>query len=275
MNALFSALLGLIQGITEFLPVSSSAHLAIFQNIWNINPGLLLDIGVHFGTALAVIIVYRGYIWKIISEFFLSLIRIVREKSKVKYEFSNSKGFRFVILLIITSIPAAIAGFFLEDKIVAMFESMKLIGIALIITGILLWASDKLKRGEKKDILQVSPKNALVIGIAQAIAVFPGISRSGMTITASLASGLDRSLAANYSFIASLPIIIGAMLSQLIGGALEAFTMGMGVLLIGIFVAFISGLVAIKFVKKLVVSNKYRYFSFYLWIVGILLIIFG
>ena len=275
MNAIFSALLGLIQGITEFLPVSSSAHLAIFQNIWNVNPGLILDIGVHLGTSFAVIIVYRSFIWKVISEFFSSISRIVKGESKIKAEFSNSSGFRFTILLVITTIPAALVGFLFEDKIAAMFESMKLIGIALIITGIILWASDKIKRGEKKEILQVSPKNAFVIGIAQAIAVFPGISRSGMTICASLASGLDRSLAANYSFIASLPIIIGAMLSQLIGGALETFTMGIGVLLLGIFVAFISGLVAIKFVKKLVASNKYRYFSFYLWIVGALLIIFG
>ena len=274
MSSFLTAIIGLVQGLTEFLPVSSSAHLAFFQKILNIEAGLILDVAVHVGTALAVIVVFRKQIALILGGFFKSLAKIISRKTKISLEYNNSYGFRFTLLLLCTSIPAAILGIAFEEAIGAAFDSLKFIGCALLITGVVLWMSDFIKKGEKKDIFHVNMKDALLIGLAQGITIMPGISRSGMTICMALFLGLDRGTAANYSFLASLPVILGAGIFQVAKGGLSDGTTSSTALLIGVLVSFLSGIIAVGLVKLLVKRNKYRYFSYYVWVLGIVMILF-
>ncbi|MEN6554332.1 MAG: undecaprenyl-diphosphatase UppP [Methanobacterium sp.] len=262
-------ILGIVQGLTEFLPVSSSAHLVLVPPLINVNyanpsQAVAFDTLLHLGTLLAVI----AYFWKdiihIITGFVSSILDIFRGKFRTGLREDPSK--RLVWLLVIGTIPAALTGILLNKQFEALFNNYAAVGFFLIITGVLLWAAERVKTGHK-EIKEVSFKNALSIGIFQAFAIAPGISRSGSTIAAGLFSGLERELAARYSFLLAIPTIAGAALVQVkdIGTGLEANT---AALVSGFLAALIVGFLAIKLLLKLIKERTLMIFAYYCWIVG-------
>ena len=248
INALEAILLGLVQGLTEFLPVSSSGHLVITQAILGISGDVLIfDVFVHLGTLVAVFVAFWGDIVAILRRPFC----------------------RFTLLIIIGCIPAALMGFFLDDFFSGLFRSLTAVAIALIITGILLFISDRFDG--QKTVNDMKITDALVVGLFQGCAIAPGLSRSGSTIFGSLICGLKRSEAAK--FIISIPVILGAAAKEIfdvtqgVGGTIE------WTYFLGAAVAAISGYAAIRIFLKLLEKKSMRYFSFYVWIVAAALLI--
>lgn len=264
-------ILGLIQGLTEFLPISSSAHLVIFQNLLGVEiPGLTFEVFVHFCTTLSVIYLFKEEIANIISSFLISISKLNQWDSFlnfVKKDYSS----KFAWLLLISTIPGAIAGYLFQNTIEKIFNNLLSIGVMLTITGLCLSLIDRYS-GQivKRTIREVTWLDSVLIGIGQAIAIFPGISRSGLTIMTGLSRGLERKLAAKYSFILSIPIILGASLYKIKDFSqlnIDIFT-----LIFSGLAAFLSGCFAIKIFIKMLLNFKLRYFSFYLWLLAIIII---
>lgn len=258
-----SIILGIVQGLTEFLPVSSSGHLVIFQKLLKFNdPGVLFEITVHLGTLIAVIVYFRQDIWKIIRSIF-----IWQKDASEEIKRSHSLLFH----LIIASIVTAIIGFAFKDMFESFFENTLLVGLMLIVTGIILFISDKIKRTDKT---KMSVPSSLLVGFAQSIAIIPGISRSGATITTGIFTGRTRDLATRFSFLLFIPAIIGATLLKLknlqdaisVSGAAGNFITG------GIAAA-IVGYFAIAVLIRIIKKAKLFYFSIYCWIIGIITIL--
>ncbi len=266
MEYLQSAILGLVQGLTEFLPVSSSGHLAIFKEILGadaLTTTLTLDILLHVGTLFAVFLVYYKDIWALIREFFLMVWDVLRGKPDFKSPYR-----RFVLMVIIGSIPAGIVGVFFKDAISTL--PLFAIGIALFVTAILLWISDRLPEGGKT-METASLPSAFLVGLFQGFAILPGISRSGSTIVGARTAGYTREFAVKFSFILSIPAILGAALLDvldIITG--EAAAIAVLPALVGMAVAAISGFFAIRWLLKLVQNSKFHYFSYYCLFAGIL-----
>lgn len=258
MDALDALILGVVQGLTEFLPVSSSGHLELVKALLGENAvpedSMLFTVILHFATALSTIVIFR----KDIIEIFKGLFQ--REWNADK---------EFSLKVVISMIPAALIGFFLNDQLEALFEGrIVFVGCMLIITAGLLRLADKAKNTTKK----VSYKNSIVIGVAQAIALLPGISRSGATISTSVILGNDKTKAARFSFLMVVPLIFGKIGKDLLSGDLntiENFTP----LGIGFASAFLAGLFACKWMITLVRKSKLTYFSVYCFVVGLLAII--
>lgn len=252
MNFLNVAILGIVQGITEFLPISSSGHLVIFQHFMNIKEGLTLNVFLHFGTLLAVVLVFWEDIW--------AMITFKKEYRKLTY------------YVIIGSIPAGVIGILFEDLFERLFSKVTVVGFALLVTGTLLWISDRIEIKER-NMEDMKLADSIVVGFAQAFAIIPGISRSGSTIVGGLFKGLNRQLAAKYSFLLSVPVIGGATVLKL----KDLFTVGMGnitvlELLIGTLSAAIAGYFSIKLLLKLINQEKLSIFAYYCWILGLSII---
>lgn len=283
MSLLQSVLMGLIQGLTEFLPVSSSGHLALFKILFNVNTdtGLLFDVMLHVGTLLAVCIVYYKDIIHLVKEFIgmvvdciYNLTVLIGKRGQGVYRHVIHNGYRkFVMLVIVSTIPTGILGFVASDLVTAASEILFVPGICLIITALLLFICDHVPEGRKKP-KQVSYANAFIVGICQGIATLPGISRSGTTITACTLSGFDRKFAVKYSFIMSIPAILGAMVLQLkdIGSAAIDKSQ-IGIYAIGMLIAAVVGYICIKAMLMIVKKRKFTYFSIYCLIVGAISII--
>jgi len=242
-------ILGIVQGLTEFLPVSSSGHLAIFSTFMNIDTNVPYFALLHLATFFAVLI----FVWKEV----VSLI-----KGLFKWE---KESLSLILKLIVSSIPAAILGFTLESTIESAFSSLTLIGIFLLVTGIFLLISDTLKG--KKSLTDITYLDALVIGLMQALAIFPGISRSGATLFGALLMKTKREDALKYSFLMSLPVTFGAGIFEI-----NKVTFSLPVILGGIF-AFLAGLFGLYLLRKTVLVGKLRYFSYYCFAIGIIAII--
>jgi undecaprenyl-diphosphatase len=286
MSLLQSILMGILQGVTEFLPVSSSGHLALFKNIFNVNTdtGLLFDTMLHLGTLVAVCIIYWKDVVKLVVAAVQLLIDVIanirifftnRSKhTEVPYRrLINSAYRKFVVLILITTIPTGIIGVAFSSLIEKASESLLVPGICLIITAILLLIADAQLPGKKK-VKKTTYANAAVIGVAQGFATLPGISRSGTTITACLLLGFDRAFAVKYSFLASLPAILGANLLEF--RHFDAAALANANFLyyfIGMIVAGVVGFVCIKIMIYVVRSNKFQYFAYYCAVVGIIAII--
>lgn len=250
--SLFEAIfLGLVQGLTEFLPVSSSGHLKIFETIFNANTnGLLFDVSVHLATLLAVVVVLRKDIIEILKRPFQKL----------------------TWLLILATIPAVIAGVFLNDIIDKIFQG-GFLGIAFIITAILLWFADS-RKNTKRSLEWINAKDAGAIGLTQAIAIIPGLSRSGSTIAAGLFMGLKREAAMKFSFLMSIPVILGSGVMEakdLINGN-QLASVNYGPIILGMAAAAISGYFAVKFMLDFFKKRSLRIFSVYTFLLGILVI---
>lgn len=286
MTIVQAIILGVIQGLTEFLPVSSSGHLAIMKNIlrMDLETGALYDVLLHVATLVAICIVMRKDIVKLILEFisivrdvftnFLIFIdRITHKDDQYYIKIMSSAYRRFVVLIIVSSIPTAIIGFLLNDIIETVENELLVPGICLIATAVIILISDFLADGTKK------PKDATVydafaIGTAQGIATLPGLSRSGTTITACILCGFDRKFAVKYSFIMSMPAIFGALILKLSKISSETVTGGdIAVYIVGMVIAAVVGYFALTFTTKLVQKKSFKYFAFYCFGIGVVSII--
>lgn len=284
MSFIEAIIMGIIQGLTEFLPVSSSGHLAIFKNIFHISTdtGLLYDVMLHIATLAAICVVY----WKDVKELVINgccmvglwilnagiwignLLRSKENRKPFKAVITTPYR-RFVLMILISTIPTGILGVVLEKVIGSASELLILPGICLILTAILLFIADRAKIGDKTEE-SASYKNSLVIGLAQGVATLPGLSRSGTTITACLLSGFSKEFAVKYSFIMSIPAILGAMILQLKDFTAADFAGGLfWNYLAGMIVAGVVGYICIKTMLVIVKKNKFTIFSVYCLIAGI------
>jgi len=273
MSLLHSILLGIIQGVTEFLPVSSSGHLAIAEHLLGMKgaseiPGFF-DVLLHLGTLAAVFVAYWGEIKDIVLEFFRGVGDLARRSTPQRVPPAR----RMVLLIIVGTLPLFLI-LPIKDKIEALSENMIFIGCALLFTGMMLWLCDRMGKGRK------SEKNAkltdtLIVGAAQALATCPGISRSGMTITTGCFMGFERSFAVRYSFLMSIPAILGANILAL-KDALEAGVVwkDVPVYLVGVAVAAAVGYGCISLLRYIAGKGRFGVFAYYCWAVGILVLIF-
>ncbi|HAH97350.1 MAG TPA: hypothetical protein DHD79_10645 [Firmicutes bacterium] len=260
-------ILGIVQGLAEFLPISSSGHLVIFRSVFSLDEiGLAFDTLLHLGTLAAVLFYFRNDIIPLLKAFFSLIGRVFR-----KNQSALSEHERLVGMVLIGTIPAGAAGFFLEPFLADLFKAPKLVGYALWITaGIMWWAHSG---GNKSGTTAtMNWQKALFIGIAQAIAILPGISRAGMTIFAGILMGLSRVEAAKFSFLLSIPVILGAGITQV--PDLIASAGGIqGIYLLGMVTAAFSGFAAIKGMLRYVNKKGYAGFAIYCAIVGTLVVI--
>jgi len=261
-------ILAIIQGIAEFLPISSSAHLIIFRDLFGIgastitgNFALTFDIALHFGTLLAILLYFFKDFWNMAVKGFTKGVK--------------DKEGKILWYLVVATIPAAIVGLLFEDKIDEIIRSnFILIGACLIIMGILIFLADKYNK-EKKTISDLSLKDALLIGCSQVFALIPGFSRSGTTIAAARCLKLDKESAAKFSFYLSAPVVAGAVLLSILDG--EVFTLiaaNSAIFIVGILVSFISGLLCIEFLLKYLRKHDFKLFMFYRILLGIIVIIY-
>ncbi|RZN82293.1 MAG: undecaprenyl-diphosphate phosphatase [Winogradskyella sp.] len=261
MDTIDAVLLGIIQGLTEFLPVSSSGHLELGKAILGDNSipkeSLLFTVVLHFATALSTIVVFRKDI--------LSLLKGI-------FKFQWNEDLQFAAKIAVSMIPAVIVGLFFEEQLEALFGgNILLVGCMLIVTAILLFLADKAKDTKKK----VSFSNAFVIGVSQAIAMLPGISRSGATISTSVLLGNDKTKAARFSFLMVVPLIFGKIAKDIVGGELTYDAANFTTLGVGFIAAFVAGLFACTWMIALVKKSKLSYFAFYCVIVGTIAIGFS
>ena len=256
MNEIDAIILGVIQGLTEFLPVSSSGHLEITRELLDTNQlpseNLLMTSVLHFATALSTILVFKKDIFNLIKGLF---------------DKENKTSKSYLIKILIAIVPAGLVGFLLSDEIEYLFSgNMILVGMMLIITGTLLFLTKILKTKN----LKISKVHALIIGLSQAFAVIPGISRSGATICTSLFLGNNRSEAAKFSFLIVIPVIFGAILKDILSGNIFDNEIKISILIIGFISSFLTGVLACKLMLKVVANNNLIYFSLYCFVLGII-----
>ncbi|WP_298365612.1 undecaprenyl-diphosphate phosphatase [uncultured Lutibacter sp.] len=258
MNYFEAIILGIIQGLTEFLPVSSSGHLELAKTLFGDdslpNESLTFTVVLHFATALSTLVIFRAEVFQIIKGLF---------------QFKWNEELQFSLKIIVSMIPAVFAGLFFEEQFESFFGGqVLLVGFMLIITSLLLLFADKAKNTTKK----VSFFNAIVIGISQALAILPGISRSGATISSSVLLGIDRTKAARFSFLMVVPLIFGKIGKDVMSGSINFESNQIGYLLVGFIASFIAGLFACKWMIAIVKKSKLSYFSLYCFIVGVIAI---
>lgn len=266
MDFLQAAFLGVVQGIAEFLPISSSGHLAIAHKLLNMqdaSANLLFDILLHVATLFAIFLVYYKLVIRLVIEFFKLIADLCRGKFKWK---TASPERRMVILLLFSLLPMFLILPF-KDAIEQTNANLIVVGCFLLLTGFLLFISDRIVKG-KRDAGNMTPRNALVIGFAQAFAVFPGLSRSGSTISAGLLSGLSREFAVQFSFIMAMPTILAAAVFEVKDAVEVGFDFDY-TYLVGMAAAFFVALGAMRLVKWLVRTDKFGYFAYYCFAVGL------
>jgi len=263
--------LGIVQGATEYLPVSSSGHLVIAQHLFGLEePALFFDIVLHLGTLVAVVWYYRTDLVKLISETFSGL-RDLASGHSWKQTLKLYPGFRFALLIVIGTVPTAVIGFTFEETFERLFGSVRLVGLMLILTGTVLLLT-RLARGGGRDAAEMRWLDALIIGVVQGLAITPGISRSGITIAAALLLGIQRDTAARYSFLLSIPSILGALLLRL-GGADDG--VGTTALVIGFGAAALTGYLCLALLVRLVQKGRLSWFAPYCFALGLLALVFG
>ncbi len=253
-----AVILGIVQGLTEFLPVSSSGHLEIAKYILKdenaqivAQESMLMTVVLHFATALATIVVFRREVGKIV----MGLL-----------QFKRNEEFDFSVKIILSMIPAVAVGLFFDKQLEKLFEGrLFLVGMMLIVTAVLLLFADRAKKTDKK----VSLLDAILIGIAQAIAILPGISRSGATISTSVLLGVDRERAARFSFLMVVPLIFGYIAKALLSGEVNFTSSELMPMLAGFVASFLTGIFACTWMIKLVKNSKLSFFSVYCFIVAV------
>ena len=287
MIVLYVILLAIVQGITEFLPVSSFGHLCFLQNILGMDhgPGVLLEVMLHLGTLAAVFMTFQKDIRRLFVESIEMFMDLIGNSSLYVHNRRTGDHLRytkilcnvyrkFAVLLMLSMVPTMFIGY-TARRLVAMSVSSKLIpGVGILITGILLLVIDLSQVGGTKAAKDASFSNAMWIGICQGLSVFPGFSRSGMTISAGLMSGFSRTFAVKYSYILSVPAIIGAMIMELGQFGSADMTVGLGFSYVfGMIIAAVVGSLTIRACLKLVHHGKFRYFAYYCFIAGILVLV--
>lgn len=260
MDVLYAILLGVLQGITEWLPVSSSGHLAIAQNFFGLEVPVMFDIVLHIGTLLAAVVFLKDEIFQIIS----GIIDGVKTK-KINY------GIKLFFMTIIASIPTAVIGFAFKNFFEGMFFEIRYVGIALMITALLLFVGEKAKtiKGKKPSYF-----DALIMGMFQGFAVAPGISRSGSTIAAGMLLGNDKTNIARFSFLLSIPAIVGAGIFEgMESASVEFIQQNLISVLAGFFVSAIVGYLSMKFLIGMIKEGRFWWFGVYCLVIGISLLV--
>ena len=250
IEALF---LAVVQGLTEWMPVSSSGHLVITQTVLGLNPPLIFDVMLHVGTLIVVLTVFRNDIADII-------------KAVIKRDFETEEG-KLALFIVVGSVPIAITGFIFYDFFKSLFSNLVAVGLALIITGSVLFFSEKRIGNRKMGII-----DSLLIGLAQAVTIIPGISRSGITVATGLLRKIDKTKAFRYSFLLSVPAVIGATVME--SRDLVLGNMDMAPLFLGATISMIVGYGSLKLLQKIVMNEKFHLFAYYCWTVGITIILF-
>ena len=261
MDILEAIILGIIQGLTEFLPVSSSGHLELAKAILGDNSvpeeSLTFTVILHFATALSTLVVFRLEVGEIFKGLF---------------QFKWNEQTKFCLKIVISMIPAVIVGLLFEEQLESFFGGkILLVGAMLLVTALLLLMADRAKKTNKN----VSNANAVIIGISQAIAMLPGISRSGATISTSVLLGIDRTKAARFSFLMVVPLIFGKIAKDLLGGDINLQSSEIVPMGAGFIAAFLSGLLACTWMITLVKKSKLAYFSIYCAVVGVIAIVYA
>ena len=283
MEFIKAIIMGIIQGVAEFLPISSSGHLAIFKILLNMDTdtGMLFDVLLHLGTLAAVFLVFWQDIKSLIIEGFSLLfdcaynISCLFRKNKRCRKIVNTPYRRFVMLIIVSTIPTGILGLLMKDFIEMSAETLLIPGCMLLVTGVLLTIADRIN-GTVITEKDASYGKAALIGTAQGIATLPGLSRSGTTIAACLLCGFDRNFAVRYSFIMSIPAILGALLLELLDFSTDTISIGVtewAAYGVGTIVSGIVGYICIKTMLVLVRGKKFKYFAWYCFVVGIIAIV--
>ena len=259
MNSIEAVLLGIIQGLTEFLPVSSSGHLELAKAILGDTSlpeeSLTFTVVLHFATALSTIVIFRAEVLQIFKGLF---------------QFKWNEEFIFSLKIVLSMIPAVVIGLLFEEQLEAFFGgNIAFVGAMLLVTALLLVLADRAKNTDK----EVSYLNALIIGVSQAIAMLPGISRSGATISTTVLLGVDRTKAARFSFLMVVPLIFGAIAKDFLSGDINFESSEIVPISLGFIAAFVSGMLACKWMIALVQKSKLTYFSVYCTIVGVIAIV--
>lgn len=271
MTLLEGIVLGLVQGITEFLPVSSSGHLALFSALFKINEGnLFYSVMLHFSSLVAVLIYFREEVKGLFFAFFRLLGRLGKDKRVIKL----SKYERVLLLLIVATVPTVIIGLAFGDFFEALYasESIKPVGIALFFTGLLLLVSERFNK-PKHAMDDVPFYKVVLVGIFQGMAIVPGVSRSGSTIVGSLFIGLNKEEAARFSFLLAIPAILGATILEVFSINTAEVAINAN-LFIGMIVSFVSGMFSISVLMNIIKKGKLYYFAIYVFVVSISIILF-
>ena len=270
MTVFTSFLLGLIQGVAEFLPISSSGHLAIAQNLLNLQTEIpeFFDVLLHLGTLLAVFVAYWQDIKDMVAEFFRGIGDLVHHTTPTPVPPAR----RLILLIILGTLPL-FAVLPIKDKVQGLSNNMIFIGAALIVTGFLLFASDMIRKGRKTE-RNATWLDVLIVGVGQAIATVPGISRSGMTISAGCFIGFERKFAVRFSFLLSIPAVLGANILSL----KDAFEAGIvwsevPIYLVGVVTAAVAGYLCIRLLKMIAGKGRFGAFAYYCWAVGLLTLV--
>ena len=267
MEPFYAVTLGVVQGLTEFLPVSSSGHLVLFQNLFGFKePELLFDISLHVGTLLAICLVFFRELRSLVTTL-LRLPRLLTAAGGIKPLFVENEDVRLASLIVLGSVPTAFMGLMFHRVADRIFGSVGIVGTMLLITGTFLWLTRRLA-GHSRQLRQVYSRDALTIGLVQGMAILPGISRSGSTICAALFLGVDRELAGRYSFLLSIPAILGALVLGL-DGSLAGSSVSTEMMLLGGATAAVTGYVALKILMRVVRQGRLYRFAPYCWAVGL------
>ena len=270
IDLISAIILGAVQGISEFLPISSSAHLVLVPHLLGVETSLVFDTILHLGTLVAIFSVFWKDIVNILKGFILSILDLTESKEVFLKGIREVPAKRFAWLLIVATIPTGIMGILFKDAIETIFRGTLFIGVFLIITGILLYMSERHKSGSITE-RDMTFKQAIALGVCQGLAVLHGISRSGATISAGLFAGLNREYAARYSFILSIPAVLGAGLIQI--KDIVTIDVSAFVLVAGFLSSVIFGYLSIKLLLKMIEGWSLDIFAFYCWIIGIITIL--
>ncbi len=283
MSVLYAIIIGIIQGITEFLPVSSSGHVILLERLFRFDggPGILFLSMLHLGTLFALVMVFRQDIVQVIRNILSMSIDLVgnvhrfihnkRTGEKLSYtRIVSSSSRKFSVLILVSSIPTFLLGYASRRLVPLTVSSSIMYGVGFLITGIMLLVVDLSKSGGNKTLRETDYSNAMWIGICQGISVFPGISRCGLTLSAGMLGGLSRSFAVKYSYLISIPAVLGAFLSQVGSFGAKDMSLGLGALFFtGMIAAGVTGYFSVRFLLRLTVRVKLRYFAYYCFLAGI------
>jgi len=260
MTVFQAIFLAVVQGLTEFLPVSSSGHLVFFQSLFGLEePQVAFDVMLHLGTLLAVVVYLRADISQILQGTW----------EWVKGRREGEEKAKLLLWIVVATVPTGLMGILFRDRVESLFSRPQAVGLMLLVTGGVLWLTRTVKKNEKT-AGKIGVMDALIIGIAQGVAIIPGISRSGATISTGLFRGLHRELAGKFSFLLSIPAVLGAAFLKFreIDTGAE-----FGVTFIGMTVAFVIGLLSLKLLMKIIRAGKLSGFAYYCWAMGILMIL--
>lgn len=285
MNVLKAILMGIVQGLTEFLPVSSSGHLGLIKGLFGMDSqSILFDVLLHVATLISICAVFYKDVLRLVIEFggmcrdifgnAAALGRSLTDGKTPEYARVISSPYRrFVLLLIVSTVPTGVIGVFMKDIVENASGNLLVTGICLLCTGLILVLSDFLADGDKK-LKEMNLGDSFSIGVAQGVATLPGLSRSGVTIVAGILCGLDRKFAAKYSFLMSIPAVLGALILELFDLGSESVTASdVGCYILGMVIATVIGYIALRLLMNLVVSRYFKYFAIYCGAIGLISII--